>query len=58
VAKIYQSSGKCVRFDASRWKVRLTAGSYQDLISCYCSLVTGRTVCGRAAGNTHKKRGK
>jgi len=33
-------------------RVRLSAGSYQDLINWYCSLLTGRTVCGRAAGNT------
>jgi len=33
-------------------KVRLSAGSHQDLVNCYCSLLTRRTVCGRAAGNT------
>jgi len=33
-------------------RVRLSAGSYQDLINWYCSLLTRRTVCGRAAGNT------
>ena len=46
------SSGKCVRFGAGRSKVRLLAGSYQDLVNWYCSLITRRTVCGRAAGNS------
>ena len=32
-------------------RVRLSAGSYQDLVNWYCSLLTRRTVCGRAAGN-------
>jgi len=32
--------------------LQLSAGSYQDLINWYCSLLTRRTVCGRAAGNT------
>jgi len=44
------SSGKC--FGAGRSRVRLLAGSYQGLINWYCSLLTRRTVCGRAAGNT------
>jgi len=30
----------------------LSTGSYQDVINWYCSLLTRRTVCGRAAGNT------
>jgi len=46
------SSGKCARFGAGRSGVRLSAGSYQDLVNWYCSLLTRRTVCGRAAGNT------
>ena len=44
--------GKCVRFGAGRSRVRLSAGSYQDLVNWCCSLLTRRTVCGRAAGNT------
>ena len=32
--------------------VRLSAGLYQDLINWYCSLLTWRKVCGRAAGIT------
>jgi len=35
-----------------RSRVRLSAGSYQDLVNWYCSLLTRRTVCGRAARNT------
>ena len=45
-------SGKCVRFGAGRSRGRLLAGSYQDLVNWYCSLLTRRTVYGRAAGNT------
>jgi len=41
------SSGKCVRFGAGR-----PAGSYQDLVNWYCSLLSRRTVYGRAAGNS------
>jgi len=44
------SSGKCVRFGVG-WS-RVSAGSYQDLVNWYCSLLTRCTVCGRAAGNT------
>jgi len=40
------------RFGADRSRVRLSAGSNQDLVNWYCSLLTRRTVCGRAAGNT------
>jgi len=29
-----------------------SGGSYQDLVNWYRSLLTRRTVCGRAAGNT------
>ena len=52
------SSGKCVRFDAGRSRVRLSAGSYQDFVDWYCSLLTRRTVCGRAAGNTPRTQNK
>jgi len=45
------SSGKCVRYGVGRSRVRLSAGSYQDLVNWY-NLLTGRTVCGRAVGNT------
>ena len=46
------SSDKCVRFDAGRSRVRLLARSYQDHVNWYCSFLTMRTVCRRAAGNT------
>ena len=46
------SSGKCIHFGAGWSKVRLSAGSYQDLVKPYCHLLTRRTVCERAAGNT------
>ena len=46
------SSGKCVRFGAGWSRVRLSSGSYQDLVNWYCSLLTRRTVYGRAAGNS------
>jgi len=46
------SRGKRVRFGAGRSSIRLSAGSYQDLVNWYCSLLTRRTVYGRAAGNT------
>ena len=52
------SSGKCVRFGAGRSRVRLFAGCYQDLVNWCCSLLTRRTVCGRAAGNSPKPRKK
>jgi len=39
----------CVRFGASRSGVRLSVGSYNDLVNWYYSLLTRRTVCGRAA---------
>jgi len=29
-----------------------SAGSYQALVSWYCILLSRRTVCGRAGGNT------
>ena len=35
-------------------RVRLSAGSYQDLVNWYCGLLTRRTVCGRAAGNSRR----
>jgi len=41
-----------VRFGAVRSRVRPSAGSYQDRVNWYCSLLARRTVCGRAAGNT------
>ena len=47
-------SGKFVRLDAGRSMVRLSAGSYQDLANCYCSLLTRRTVWRRAAANTSR----
>ena len=37
---------------AGRSRIRLSTGSYQDLVTWYCSLLTTLTVCGRAAGNT------
>ena len=43
---------KCARFGAGRSGVWLSAGSWQDLVNWYCSLLTRRTVCGRSAGNT------
>ena len=52
------SSGKCVRFDAGRSRVRLSVRSYQHLANWYCSLLTRRTVCGRAAGNTPRTHNK
>jgi len=45
-------SGKFVRFGASRSRVQLSPRSYQDLVNWYCSLLTRRTVCRKAAGNT------
>ena len=45
-------SVKRVRFGADRSGVRLWAWSYQDLVNWYCDLLTRRTVCRRAAGNT------
>ena len=41
---------KCVRFGAGRSEVRLSAGSYQNLVYWYCSLLTKRALCWRAAG--------
>jgi len=42
-----------------RSRVRLSAGSYQDLVNCYCSLLARRTVCGRAAAcREHPQRTK
>jgi len=52
------SSEKCVRFGAGRSRVRLSAGSYQDLVNWFCSLLTRRTVCGRAAGNSPRTQKK
>jgi len=49
--------GKCVRCDAGRSKVRLSAGSYQDLANWYCSPLARRTVYGRTAGNTTRTAG-
>jgi len=42
--------GKWVRFCADRSRFRHSAGSYQDLVNWYCSLLTRRMVCVRAAG--------
>ena len=33
-------------------------GSYQDLVNRHCILLTGRTVCGRTAGNTSRTQNK
>jgi len=44
--------GKCVRFGAGRSRVRISAGSYEDLVNWYCSLLTRSTMCRRATGNT------
>jgi len=52
------SSGKCVRFGAGRSRVRHWTGTYPDLVNWYCSLLTRRTVCGRAAGNTPRPQKK
>jgi len=38
--------------------VRLSAGSYQDFANWYCSLLTRRKVCGRAAENTPRTQNK
>jgi len=35
-----------------------SAGTYQDLINSYCSLLTRRTVCRRVAWNTTRKPNK
>jgi len=51
-------SDKCVRYGAGRSRVRLSAGSYQDLVNWCCSLPTRCTACRRAAGispRTHKR---
>jgi len=50
------TSGKYVRFGAIRSIVRLLAGSY--LVTWYCGLLTGRTVCGRSAGSTPDHKNK
>ena len=44
----------CVRLGAGRSKVRLSAGSYQDVVNWYFSLLARRTVCRRAARNTSR----
>jgi len=53
-------SSSCARFGAgrSRFDSRLSAGSYQDLINWYRSLLIRRTVCGRAAENTFRTQNK
>ena len=49
-SKCVRFGGKCVRFGAGSSASVL--GSYQDLVNLYCSLLTRRTVYGRAAGNS------
>jgi len=49
---------KCVRFRASTSGVRLSVGSYRNLVNWYCSLLIRRTVCRRAAGNTTRTQNK
>jgi len=51
------SSGKCVRLGAGRSNV-LSPGSYQDLKKWYCSLLSRRTVCRRAAESTSRIQNK
>ena len=54
------SSGKCVRFGAGRSRVRLSAGSYHDLINWYCSILTSylphgvRKSCRELTQNNNK----
>jgi len=52
------SIGTCVRLGAGRSRVRrrsrVSAGSYQDLVNWYCSLLARRTVCRGAARNTRR----
>ena len=40
--------GKCARFGAGGSRVRLSAGSYQDLVNWYFGLLTRRTVYGKS----------
>jgi len=51
----FSQSFLSVPFGAGRLGVRLSAESYQDLVNWHISLLTRRTVCGRAAGNTNTK---
>jgi len=51
-------SGKCVCFGVGRSRDRLSAGSYKDLVNWNCSLLTSRTMYGRASGNTTRKQNK
>jgi len=44
--------GLVVSVSAGRSRVWISAGSYQDLINWYCSLLTRRTEYRRATGNT------
>jgi len=46
------SSGRCVDFCDDRWRDCLSSGSCQDLVNWYCSLLSRRTMYGRAAWNT------
>ena len=49
-------SGRTSVIATAGWsRVPLSAGPCQDLANWYCSLVTRRTVCGRAAGNSPRK---
>ena len=41
-SEVVASSVQCVRFGAGRSRVRLLAGSYQDLVNWYCSLAGPR----------------
>jgi len=42
--------GKCSRFGVGRSGVRLLTGFHHELADWYWSLLTRRTMCGRAAG--------
>ena len=46
---------KCVHFRVGMSWAELWAGSLQDLINWYCSLLARRTVCGSAAGTIQYK---
>jgi len=58
LARCESQSGKCNRFGAGRSWVRCSAGSYEDLVCWYCSLLTRHTVYRRAAGNTPRTQKK
>ena len=53
-----QKKTKCVRVGAGRSRSRLSAGSCQDLINRYCSLLAMRTVSRRVAGNISRPQDK